>query len=289
MHASFRKMGRILCQLCSIRLRQNAILNPLQYMRIHSSVSKKTENEIDKNLVKSKKKPRQINPMPNIDVILHPNNRKEIIKNLVDRLVVRNEKSATEMLENLKVLKSKSDENPSNTSHSETLKFAALEFPNFSHPDIVNLTEPKTVFDNCDLLKDKLKSLQKLRSYDEISKILHGSRTHDTGQTTSEKSYYLLGPFAELEQALITYTIDYLTEKAGFSLISVPDILNPEIIEACGFKTSGKRTNVFNLDHDHYEPKTLSGTSEMAFGSLFANKKIDFGSEKVQKFAAVSR
>lgn len=35
--------------------------------------------------------------------------------------------------------------------------------------------------------------------------------------------------FAQLEQALVKYTIDYL-EKAGFSLVSVPDLIHPDIV-----------------------------------------------------------
>ena len=280
---------RIVRQTCSKKFQRHSSQNSIKNVRNQSSISGKSENETDQNMMKSKKKSRQIIAKPDFDKILDPNCHKEIVKNLVDRLVVPNEESASKMLDDLKKLKVKSDENPSNTSHSEMLNLGALEFPNYSHPAIKNLTEPKTLFDNCDLLREKLKNLQKVRSFDDISKIMNGSRTNETGQTTSEKSYYLLGPVAELEQALIHYTIDYLTEQAGFSLISVPDILDPEIIEACGFKTSGKRTNVFNLDPNYYEAKTLSGTAEMGFGSFFANKKLGFSSEGCAGFAAVSR
>ena len=280
---------KIVRQICSKKFHRHSSQNSIKNIRNQSSISGKSENETDQNMMKSKKKSRQIIAKPDFDKILDTNCHKEIVKNLVDRLVVPNEESASKMLDDLNNLKVKSDENPLNTSHSELLNLAALEFPNYSHPVIENLTEPKTLFDNCDLLREKLKNLQKVRSFDEISKIMNGSRTNETGQTTSEKSYYLLGPFAELEQALIHYTIDYLTEQAGFSLISVPDILDPEIIEACGFKTTGKRTNVFNLDPNYYEAKTLSGTAEMGFGSFFANKALGFQSEGCAGFAAVSR
>ena len=266
-------------------------MNQLNPLRKYSSFDKKEidnreNDEMDTNMVKS----RMIHAVPDLDILLNPNHRCDIVKNLVNRLVVPNENSAIEMLNNLEHLRDKSIKEPS-TSHSERLNLAALGFPNFSHLSIKDLKEPNILFDNCAALNDKLKTLNNIRSFDEISKIMHGSRTSDTGQTTSEKSYYLLGPFAELEQALINYTVDFLTNHAGFSLVSVPDILNPEVIEACGFKTTGKRTNVFNLDPNYYDAKTLSGTSEMAFGSFFANKRIDFQSENVpvQKFAAVSR
>ncbi len=209
--------------------------------------------------------------------------RSKIVSNLVDRLLTKDAMAAEKKLDDLKSLKVQAVKNPS-SENRENLIEAALDFPNFSHNAIKDLKSPRVLFDNTG-------SLKKIdyRSFDNISRILGGSRTKDTGQTTTEKSYYLLGPLAELEQALVNYTIDHLVLKEGFQLISVPDILHPEVIEACGLKTTGKITNVFKLDPRYYGSKALSGTSEMAFGSLFANKEIDFEEGNVAKFAAVSR
>ena len=223
---------------------------------------------------------------PDLTTLLTPAFRSKVIRNLVDRLYVKSEESAEEMLDSLYELKNTALKEPF-SENRDKLNEAALQFPNFSHPAIIGLKEPRTLFDNCDQLDQK--HLKKIRSFDEINRIMNGSRTEHTGQTTTEKSYFLLGPFAELEQALINYTIDHLTTRAGFELVSVPDILNPEIIEACGLKTTGRITNVFKLDPRFYENKALSGTAEMGFGSLFANKKISFKDSNVKKFAAVSR
>ena len=219
--------------------------------------------------------------------LLHPGNRSKILQNLVDRLVVKNEGEATEMLDNLNTLRIQAQKSPSSETRKK-LQNAALEFPNFSHPSITDLKDPRVVFDNCQDLDQS--NLDKIRSFEEISKVLNGSRTSDTGQTSTEKSYYLLGPLAELEQALIHFTVNHLITRAGFQLVSVPDLLNPQILEACGLKTTGEITNVFKLDERFYGPKALSGTAEMAFGSLFANQKIEFPVDnQVKKFAAVSR
>ena len=232
----------------------------------------------------TKRTTRLLQANPDLTYLLNPVNRNAIAENLVARLCVKDTKEAFKMLDDLQSLKKSTLSVPSSENRS-AMNQAALEFPNVSHPDIAGLTEPKTLFDNTKELD--LYNLEKIRSFDQISRILFGSRTDNTGEATTEKSYYLLGPLAELEQALIHYTVDNLV-KMGFTLVSVPDILDPEIIEACGLKTTGKITNVFQLDDSERKKEALSGTAEMAFGAMLANRALDFSSP-VKKFAAVSR
>lgn len=52
-----------------------------------------------------------------------------------------------------------------------------------------------------------------------------------------------MGEMAEMERALINYTVQRLL-KNGFNLISVPDILHRDVIEGCGLNTRGKRSQV---------------------------------------------
>ena len=72
-------------------------------------------------------------------------------------------------------------------------------------------------------------------------------------------------------QALIHWTVDTLVAR-GFSLMSVPDLLHPDIIQACGMSVEGERTQVYHLD-PHYGQVALSGTAEMAIGGYFAGKE----------------
>ena len=228
-----------------------------------------------------------IQATPDLNSLLNPSSRTKVTENLVDRLFAKDLVEATSMISELVRHKNDTLSSPSKESRNKLIQ-CALKFPNFSHPSIVELKEPKILYDNTQKfhLRD---GGTKVRSFDELSRIFRGARTSDTGQTNSEKSYFLFGAFAELEQALIRYTLQHLVEKCGFSLVSVPDILNPQIIEACGMNTTGKITNVFKLDSRFYSEKALSGTSEMAFGALFRNKKIDFNEQKIHKYAAVSR
>ena len=89
---------------------------------------------------------------------------------------------------------------------------------------------------------------------------------------------------------LFRYTIDYLINNKEFELVSVPDLLHPDIIKACGMNVDGERTQVFKLDRDRFGDIALSGTAEMAFGGLFMNKIINFGSSKtVEKYKRIKR
>ena len=58
----------------------------------------------------------------------------------------------------------------------------------------------------------------------------------------------------------LRYTIDYLVKEKKFQLVSVPDLLHPEIIRACGMSIDGERTQVFRLDPNVFDPVALSGT-----------------------------
>ena len=273
------------------RIKRTFCKNPYEFTDSVPDASSQSVNQDEKpkKYVKNQfpASTKLIQSSPDLTTLLHPGSKNKIVSNLVDRLSVTNETEAITKLQNLYDLKNKTITYPSQENR-EALNKAALQFPNFSHPIIMDLKEPKLLFDNTN--KFQLEEGKKIRSFDEIStKVFKSARTKETGQTTSEKSYYLFGPLAELEQALIRYTIDYLTKRCGFTLVSVPDILNPQIIEACGMSTTGKITNVFKLNSKFYGDKALSGTAEMAFGALFRNKKIDFTKQKVQKYAAVSR
>ena len=47
--------------------------------------------------------------------------------------------------------------------------------------------------------------------------------------TTGASTYYLCGDLAQLEQALVQYTLKHLV-SSGFSVVTVPDIIHPYVI-----------------------------------------------------------
>jgi seryl-tRNA synthetase len=290
--------------LCQTLLRHRTLFSPCLRKLSCSSVLKRkgtftafTEElppsiELNKEIFKNDVKDTEFTPQisPDLATLLSPRNKSRILANLVSRLAVNSEAEGVEMLENLYVLKAKTVSEPT-AENRQNLITAAQQFPNLSHSSIIDLRKPRTVFDNTKYWKPFAKDVTNIRVFEDIAKILHGARTRDTGQTATDKSYYLTGPLAELEQALIRYTVDTLTKRYGFKMVSVPDLLHPKIIEACGLNVDGNVTNVFKLDPRFYGDQALSGTAEMSLGALFMNKKLDFNGEekRVQKLAAVSR
>jgi len=151
--------------------------------------------------------------------------------------------------------------------------------PNMTDPSVWHLTEPRTV-----VQKKFEPPAHKIRTFEEISRVLGGYRMNNLGFCSGDRTYYLTGVLAELEQALIQWTVDVLVDK-GYNLISVPDILHPDIIERCGMNVSGERSQVYQLSSE-FGQAALSGTSEMALGGYLMSKRLE---NLPLKLCAVSR
>lgn len=128
------------------------------------------------------------------------------------------------------------------------------------------------------------------REFSELCRRLNCLRTEHLGHFTGPKSYYLLGALADLEQALIRFTVDTLRAH-NFRLVSVPDILPASIIEGCGMQTTGDRNQVYKLDVAS-EPQSrlcLSGTAEMALAGHYAGRRLKRGGISAHRVMATSR
>jgi len=173
---------------------------------------------------------------------------------------------------------SKSEEGRAKTEGN--LLQAALEIPNMCPQEISDLgTENKTLYE-----KPFSNPSFKVKKFEDIARILSGARLTNLGLLCGERSYFLTGVLAELEQALIQWTVERLLSK-GFNLLSVPDILPPAVIKACGMQVDGERTQVYRLA-DAHGGGALSGTAEMAVGGWLAGRSLE---ELPLKLAAVSR
>ena len=120
---------------------------------------------------------------------------------------------------------------------------ASVKLPNMCSDRVLDMgSENKLVYE-----KPFTNPSFKLRKFEDIARILSGAKLNNLGLLTGERSYYLTGVMAELEQALIHWTVDKLMQH-NFSLISVPDLIHPDIIRACGMNVDGDRTQVYQLD-----------------------------------------
>lgn len=176
-------------------------------------------------------------PELNIDYICDLKNINTISDNITRRKGVGNIQTVHELYNKIK------DKQTNDTELEELKKQFYSEvkkIPNDTHPEVINYgKEPKLV----KFIGEKQKFDFKPREFHEIAKILNLIRTEQLGNVSGNRSYYFLGILAELEQALIQYTVQKLVKK-GFELISVPDIVELRTIENCGMTVKGDRTQV---------------------------------------------
>ncbi|XP_045163076.2 serine--tRNA ligase, mitochondrial-like isoform X2 [Mercenaria mercenaria] len=211
-------------------------------------------------------------PEYDLDYILNPANHAAISENIANRKGVGNIDLVPDEKETVK---------------RQFLK-AVGEMPNTSHPQSPVGEEDAAIL--VDLVGHKRETSgdqPQLKTMLELGEHLGMLRTSNVSLTTGHTTYYFLDQLAMLEQALVKYTVDYLLQK-GFQLVSVPDLLHPEIIESCGFKTTGDVAQVYRLDTARHPDLCLIGTSEMSLAGYFTDEVQKIKDLPI-KFAAVSR
>lgn len=114
-----------------------------------------------------------------------------------------------------------------------------LKIPNHTHPDVVAYNEtPKLV----KLIGDKKQFDYDPKQFHSLAKSMNLLK-NDTSSFTGHRSYFFIGQLAQLEMALIKYSMQKLIKK-GFQVLSVPDVLPRSVIESCGLETRGSRSHV---------------------------------------------
>lgn len=117
------------------------------------------------------------------------------------------------------------------------------KFPNKTHPTVLSYgsdSDKVELYAFGDLHKNPIPNF---KSFQELGALSNTIRMSQLGNFCGSRSYYFMNSVAELETALIRYTTDKLLQK-GFELISVPDILPADLIEACGQQVDGHPTQV---------------------------------------------
>lgn len=116
--------------------------------------------------------------------------------------------------------------------------------PNKTHPSVKEYKDEPCLVHKLNKKRDF--GDHKPLDFSDITRRLNLMRTDKLGQTCGHKSYYFLSQLAELEEALIKYTVCSLLKK-GFHLVSVPDILPSNVLESCGMTINNDRTQVNKL------------------------------------------
>lgn len=243
------------------RVLSNCIRRNLEFIRLYSSFS-----------------------FPDIDVgyYCNPNNLEEIDQNIRSRKGIGD---VNKVLDAYNRLKAVPETDKRYAIWKDVLYKELGNLPNKTHPRLKDKLEPTLV---TDINKKRHFGEHEPYEFSEITRLLNLMRTTKLGHTCGHKSYYFWGGLAELEEALIKYTVDTLLPK-GFQFISVPDILSSDILSSCGMIVNSDRTQIYSLDSHHHGPDLyLSGTAEMSLAGLLRDT-VHPKSKLPIKLAAVSR
>jgi seryl-tRNA synthetase len=101
-------------------------------------------------------------------------------------------------------------------------------------------------------------------------------------KVSGSRFYYLVGPGARLEFALMRLALDRAAE-AGFQQLSVPTLVTPETMAGAGF-LDAHADEVYRLEADDLY---LTGTSEVALAGFHAGEILDL-SDGPKRYTAMS-
>ena len=104
----------------------------------------------------------------------------------------------------------------------------------------------------------------------ELGKLLKAIETERGAKVAGSRSYYLTGPGAMLEFALVNYAISSAV-KAGFTPVIPPVLVNPAAMEGTGFLGQAAE-NVYHLEEDDVY---LVGTSEVPLAAYHMDEIVD--------------
>jgi seryl-tRNA synthetase len=104
----------------------------------------------------------------------------------------------------------------------------------------------------------------------ELGKLLGAIDTERGAKVAGARSYYLTGPGALLELALVNYAIQQ-ANKAGFIPVIPPVLVNPPAMEGTGFLGQAAE-NVYHIEKDDVY---LVGTSEVPLAAYHMDETID--------------
>ena len=144
---------------------------------------------------------------------------------------------------------------------------------------IANLIDPKApiggeadfvVIEEVGSPRDFSKEGFEPKDHVEIGKIIKAIDTERGAKVAGSRSYYLTGPGALLEFALVNYAISSAT-KAGFIPVIPPVLVKPPAMEGTGFLGQAAE-NVYHLEEDD---GYLVGTSEVPLAAYHMDEIID--------------
>ena len=172
-----------------------------------------------------------------LDYLCDIRNKAEIEQNIKNRKGIGN---ISRVIELNNALQKETVCHENKTRLMKELESEASQIPNKSSSAVANYgSEPRVI----GVTGTKSSFNFKPKEFSNITSSLHLMRTENVSNLSGHKSYYFMGQLAELEHALVQFTVQKLLAR-HFQLVSVPDILSAKVIEGCGMRVHGDRTQV---------------------------------------------
>jgi len=143
--------------------------------------------------------------------------------------------------------------------------------PNETHQD-VPVGETATLLD---VVGEKPKFDFEIHDHIFIAEKMNFFRQHNIATLVGKRNYYLMDAGAELEHALIRYTLDKLKMK-NFIFFSTPNMLRDVIFEGCGLEVDKFDQMVYRVRSVPESNFCLAGTSELGFCAYFTNHSLSY-------------
>ena len=161
-------------------------------------------------------------------------------------------------------------------------KQALLSLPNIPHKSVpVGADESK----NKQLKKyGKKLSIRNPKEHQEIDSVAPQIDQDRGARVSGSRFYFLRGPVAQLEHALMRYAVDFITAE-GFELLVIPILVGEDTLEGTGYFPNG-RDEVYNVNPGK-DDLFLIGTSEQAITAFHAGELLEHDSLPL-KYAAQS-
>ena len=178
----------------------------------------------------------------------------------------------TKLLENAKGLAAKvKSADTKRAQLEETAKQILLQISNIIDPSTpIGGEADFKVLEHIGTPRDFVAAGFEPKDHVELGKILKAIDTERGAKVAGSRSYYLTGPGALLEFAMVNYAIS-LAVKAGFIPVIPPVLVKPPAMEGTGFLGQAAE-NVYHLEEDDVY---LVGTSEVPLAAYHMDEIID--------------
>ncbi len=212
--------------------------------------------------------------------------RRELMARVEDLRATRNQKSKTKPTdEEIARMRDVGDEitkQEEELTHIESqYRQLLLQIPNLTHPDV-----PTGGENDFKVLVTKSEPPMFEFTPRDHEELLLGLGLIDFergAKVTGAKFYFAKGALVRLNQALINYGIDVVTQH-DYELLETPDLAKDEILQGIGFSPRGPETQVYSIENSDL---SLIGTAEITMGGYHAGEILDL-SKGPKKYVALS-